>query len=225
MNERNPQRMRIGLDLYPENQQMEAKTEKKKRLFTKSPTQRGPRKKVIAYLVVGVMLTFLFAAPVHATPSSHDIGMPMVTQVYPEWCWAACGASTVNYYGGNTTQSIFSYYAKGYTIIDYGTVIEVCNGLTHYSLHNHPYVGTMGFSAIQTNCYTQGRPALVALFPSTGSNTIGHMVAITGYEVVSGVGNHVILMDPAYSSYRYMTYAALVSSNGYSWRVTIDQIY
>ncbi len=184
--------------------------------------QRGPARKTLACLMMGILSVFLFTAPVYALPSSHDIGMPMITQSNNKWCWAACGASTVNYYGGNTTQAMFSLNTKGNIIIDYATVNEVCYGLTQYSLHNHGYTGTMGYSAIQVNCYNQGRPALVALFPLMG---VGHMVAITGYETIPGQGDHVILMDPAYSSYRYMTYSALVSSNGYSWQATIDQIY
>ena len=205
------------------NLQMEVKIKTSKRSFVKSPIWCGIRKKILICLLIGVLSAFLSAAPVYAIPSYHDICLPFITQDYPKWCWAACGASTVNYYGGNINQANFSFNTTNSVIVRYASVAEVGNGLSYYALHNHPYVGTMGYSAIQTNIYSQARPVLVALFPSSGS--IGHMVAITGYEKNAGEPDQVILMDPAYSNYRYITHAALYSSDGYSWQATIDQIY
>ncbi len=120
---------------------------------------------------------------------------------------------------------MFSFYTKGNIIVAYASVSEVGNGLTYYGLHNHPFAGTMNYATIQGNCYNQGRPALAALFPSSGSNVIGHMVVITGFASLPDGENNVILMDPAYSSYRTITHAALLSSNNYYWGATIDQIY
>lgn len=183
------------------------------------------QRKTLACLLGSFLSVFLVCTPAHAYPTIYNIGVPIITQDYPKWCWAACGASTVNYYGGNTSQYMFSFYTKDSIVIEYASVSEVSNGLSHYSLHNHPFAGTMNYATIQGNSYNQGRPALAALIPSSGSNIVGHMVVITGFASLSGGENNVILMDPAYSSYRTITHSALLSNSNYYWGATIDQIY
>ena len=82
----------------------------------------------------------------------------------------------------------------------------------------------LSYQDIQNNCYNQGRPVIAGLLPSAGSSVIGHMVVITGYLNQSG-SNEVILMNPTYTSYQYVTYSNLVSNSVRYWYETIDQIY
>ena len=46
-------------------------------------------------------------------PPNYNTGVPMTHQVKDHWCWAACGAAIVNYYGVSITQYNFSSIVNG----------------------------------------------------------------------------------------------------------------
>ena len=167
-------------------------------------------------LLSGILLS-LIKVPVHAIPMDYNIGVPIVQQAKTNWCWAACGAAVINYYGGNITQYNFSFIVKGDSVNnDTATMAEEVYGLVSYGRHTHSFVGSLSFQDIQQNIYNWKRPIIVGLI-------YGHMVVISGYYAASGTGNEAVVMDPdpTYSGYQYWN---MTSLSNY-WYETINQIY
>jgi hypothetical protein len=183
------------------------------------------KKKVIWFFSI-VMSTLLlsvqFSLPVFAIPSNYSIGVPIVTQSLSNWCWAACGASTVNYYGGSITQANYCYTTIGSysnTVVPMSTM---AGGLTSYGLNNHVVSGHLSYQGIQSESYTFHRPIVAGCVYYSG---IGHIVLVQGYRTNSFGVDQVICMDPAYNSYQYIDYSAFVSNLSYFWAESIDSIY
>ena len=187
-------------------------------------------KRMICCILAACIISIFVASPAYAIPSTYNTDIPMTHQVKTFWCWAASGASIVNYYGGSITQYNFSTIVKGNsTNNSSASMAEELYGLSHYGLHTHNIITTISYQDIQYNSYNLKRPVIVGLQASAGSSytyqATGHMLVITGYMSTSGEPNTVILMDPWYYSYQYVTYSSLVSNSDYYWYETVDGIY
>lgn len=202
-----------------------------KRVKFRSPIRKRAST-ILSCLLAACIMSSLISSPVFAYPTNYNTGVPMTHQVKDHWCWAACGAAIVNYYGGSITQYNFSSIVKGNTTNNVGaTLSEEIYGLNHYGIHTNGFTGTLTYQSIQQNSYSWHRPVVAGLLASAGStntyNATGHMTVITGYMSTSGDPNTVVLMDPWFYNYQYKLYSFITNSNNgdYYWYQTIDQVY
>ncbi len=183
------------------------------------------KKKIIGFFSI-VMSTLLlsvqFSLPVFAIPSNYSIGVSVVTQSQSNWCWAACGASTVNYYGGSITQADYCHTTIGSYLNVTISMNDMAGGLTSYGLNNRIVSGHLSYQGIQSESYSFHRPVVAGCVYYAG---YGHMVLIQGYRTTTYGVDQVICMDPAYSSYQYIDYSEFVSNSSYYWALSIDLIY
>lgn len=181
--------------------------------------------KAFAKLLFSIVLVIsLFSHSVYAYPTIFHINVPIVQQAKSNWCWAACGASLVNYCNGSSiTQYNFSSTVKSNTTNNStATMTELCNGLTHYGVHNHLISGIISFDTIQANSHGQSRPVL-ARWSWADSSLPGHVVVINGFD--TSIGSYVMYMNPSASSYQVESYSYFVSNTYRHWTHTVDQIY
>ena len=114
--------------------------------------QNNVKKRMLSVFLLISILFSLIIVPVHAIPMDYSIGVPVVHQADTNWCWAACGAAVINYYGGNITQYNFSFIVKGNSVNnDTATMAEEVYGLVSYGLHTHSFIGSLSFQDIQQN--------------------------------------------------------------------------
>ncbi|MBR4768258.1 MAG: hypothetical protein IK088_04690 [Lachnospiraceae bacterium] len=196
---------------------------KKKRL---NPLRMNSKKALFksgsTILAVAIMFSFL-TSPIQAAPTSYNINVPIVQQAYDKWCWAACGASVVNYYGGNITQYNFSYTVQ-HSYNNVGKSFnDVANGLAQYGINSSLTTGPVDYSTVQYNSYNLSRPLLIGICSLTNSS-YGHMVLISGYTMTAS-DDRLILMNPEMSSYWTPPYANIVSAYPYYWAETMENIY
>lgn len=177
-------------------------------------------RKLLCFIISLILIFSVVILNVRAYPTIDSINLPIETQQKSHWCWAACGASILNYYGVYVSQGDFSITVKGnITNNDPATIYpEVQNGLLYYGLTNHGFAGTLSFSSIQSNIYVYERPILARLEKSNHNGS--HLVVLMGYNM--SLGNDVMYMNPSYSSYQYDTYSSFVSNTYYYWTHTLD---
>ena len=173
-------------------------------------------------LFLALALAVSCATPyVHAYPTLDTINILVTHQEKSNWCWAACGKAVVNYYGNNITQSNFSMAVKNNSSNNStATIGEICNGLSHWNIHNESFYGTLGFDAIRANIYYQNRPIIIRWQWKTGG---GHVVVIKGYN--ESETQYVIYMDPLCYSIQFESYTSFVEDSSKEWSHTIYKIY
>ncbi len=184
------------------------------------------------------------SSPVKAHPTSYFLYVPVEHQTKSNWCWAACGSSTVQYVNGtNTTQADFAYAVQHDYSNSQRTLINIQNGLSSFSISSITHVNSfaivndtitvtaMPFSTISGLLYTN-KP-LIALwgnaYNNSGTISFGasnaHFVVIEGYYTMDGT-NCLSYMDPGYYSMQSKSYSNFVNPGlNYYWLAALKNIH
>ena len=192
----------------------------------------------ILCVLLSVLLVCGFTLSVSAT-TSVELAVPQIQQVQgSNWCWAACGASTVNYLTSYTiTQQDFYTNTTKLSIYDYSKSAlcsEVLVGLKYYGLNgtytNHMTVGSSQLLSMSqiSNQLSADMPifALKGRYTDLGiAINIGHYYLIRGcIDGNTVLSDYVSLMDPDTGSYVLMSYSSWCDSTSAYWHATIYNI-
>lgn len=184
-------------------------------------------------------------APVKAYPTSYFLNVPIEQQAKSNWCWAACGSSTVQYINGtNTTQVDFAYVVQHDYSNSQRSLIDIQNGLSFFGISSTTHVNSFtasGNSAIIVTAipfntianYIYASKPLIAfwsyVYNLSGSivygTTNGHFIVIEGYYTDAGI-DYLSYMNPSSYYMQSKIYSDFVNPDlHYYWTAALKNIH
>lgn len=159
----------------------------------------------------------MFSTNIYAYPSDYSRTVPPITQQYSTWCWVADGLMAERYFSDSSvTQSQFYYAAS---CVD-GSMTCIKSHLNSYSISSTVKSGTLTFSQIESEIYTNNKLIIIGWI---AEGTSGHVVLAKGFKVINGV-NYVVYNDSSDGQSHYRTYDYMCSNSTYTWQETLHNI-
>jgi hypothetical protein len=153
------------------------------------------------------------------TPESSSLSVVVKGQHTDQWCWAASGQMCMEYLGGSVTQcdEANRQFTRTDCCTDPVTGNCVKSGWPEFDKYGFTSSLTnntaLSWDEITNQIYCQKKPVTFSWAWDGGG---GHMMVLTGYQVISGV-KYVTIIDPLpvdVGDQKLITYDEYVSSPG-----------
>jgi hypothetical protein len=176
-------------------------------------------------VVMGI--TSSFGATASAYVDYKTLSIPSYKQERDNWCWAASSQMSINYLGGNKTQSQIVNYVKGSVVNEPGTNAEVVRALNYGGLSGSNVNGSLAFSKVASQV-KNNQPILAAVSWNNNPNGTGHMFVIRGFYNDTSTGKQDIYYKdpwPTNTTDKIFSYNSFLNNSDFTWRSSIDSIY
>ncbi|WP_223070180.1 C39 family peptidase [Paenibacillus caui] len=167
--------------------------------------------------------SMIFASSAFGYVGYKTLSIPTQKQEETNWCWAASGVMTIDYYGDAPTQSQFVDWVKGDVVNETATLFEVRQGIAHWGVSSADYYEVVPFGTL-SGFINDNEPVVARIGWSSGG---GHMHVIRGYYEDTSIGKQDVYYIDSLTdepTYNIMSYSSFVSNSQFTWTHSLEYI-